>query len=135
MAEKETNCLLLWVHQGGKVDKKRRPVRIPGVRASGSCDAPYDCYRCKLMQQEIAQHPPGYAIWVCPACLDDAVRVALENQKTYDLPGYYSEGQCEFVDCVRPPRLEYDEAMENIVEKPRGYSRLLQLFVVKDVPT
>jgi hypothetical protein len=129
MAEKDAFCLLLWVHQGGRVDEKGRPVRVRGVRASGNCDAPDDCYRCQLMQQEISRHPPGHAIWVCPDCIGDVVKVAKGKEVSYYLAGHYTEGQCQYMGCVRPPRLEYDEAAESIVEKPRGYSRFLQLFI------
>lgn len=97
--------------------------------ASGNCDAPDDCYRCPLMQQEIARHPPGHTLWVCPACVGEVVRVAKGKGVSYYLAGHYTEGQCQYVGCVRPPRQEYDEAMEVIVEKPRGYSRFLQLFI------
>lgn len=128
MSEKKASCVLLWIHQGGKI-VNGKPVRVNGVNASGLCDEPTDCFTCPLMQREMAFHPPGHAIWICPDCYSSAISVAKAKGITHQLAGHYTEGQCQFVGCVRPPRIEYDEEMENLVEKPRGYSRLLQLFI------
>lgn len=152
MGAKEAFCLLLWVHQGGQVNAKGLPVYTRNNRASGNCDNPDDCYRCQLMQQEIGRHPPGHANWVCPACLKDVVNIAKAKGVPIHLTGHYSEGQCQFVGCTRPPRYEFREAdqfsvgesedevesqlakqsgwtVEDLIEKPRGYSRFLQLVV------
>lgn len=132
MAEKDANCILLWVYQGGQVNKGRL-VRDPGGRASGYCDAPDDCYNCPLMQQEISQHPPGHANWVCPSCLRDVVKIGETKGIPLHLTSHYAEGQCQFVGCTRPPRVEMGDD-GNSIELPRGYSRLLQL-VVGDINT
>ncbi len=156
MGDKEAFCLLLWGYQGGRVNAKSLPVSTPGVHASGYCDNPDDCYRCPIMQQEVARHPPGHANWVCPACLKDAVEKAKAKGVPIHLTGHYTEGQCQFVGCTRPPRFEFDVgqflpngtedevenllsqqtgwAQEDLVERPRGYSRFLQL-VIGDINT
>lgn len=132
MAEKEANCILLWIHQGGSVNKGR-PVFDRNTRVSGTCDLPVDCYRCPLMQREIALHPPGHANWVCPMCLGDAAKVTKAKGAELVMTGHYSEGQCEFVGCTRPGRVELGDD-GNTYEFPRGYSRLLQL-VIGDINT
>lgn len=152
MGDKEAFCLLLWGYQGGRVNAKGLPVSTPGVRASGYCDNPDDCYRCPLMQQEIVRHPPGHANWVCPACLKDVVAVAKAKDVPVRLTGHYTEGQCQYRGCTRPPRHEFDVPSDHflvgtedevedqmvhqsgwtdadLVERPRGYSRFLQLVI------
>lgn len=138
MAEKEAFCLLLWVHQGGRVNAKGRAVKS-GSGPSGYCDDPTDCCRCPLLQREISLHPTGHANWVCPACLTEISRKAKSQAKRIHMTGHYSEGQCQYVGCERPPRLEYgDTNVEaddigwtegDLVERPRGYSRFLQLII------
>lgn len=145
MAGKEAFCLLLWIHQGGQVDARGRRVASQEVAASGYCDEPTDCYRCPLMQLEISRHPPGHANWVCPACLTEVSKKAKSQEKSIFMTQHYSEGQCQYVGCTRPPRLEYRDAdpfsdgdkpwtEEDLIERPRGYSRLLQL-VIGDINT
>lgn len=133
MAEKDAFCLLLWVAQGGPVIDGQ-PSFSANRTASGRCDDPCDCYRCPLMQQELAQHPAGMTHWVCPACLSDVLRRAKEKGVSVNLAGHYTEGQCQYVGCTRPPRTEFDEQLEVIVERPRGFSRFLQL-VIGDINT
>ncbi len=148
MGDKEAFCLLLWSYHGGEVSPKGLPVSTPGTRISGYCDNPDDCYRCPLMQRELARHPPGQANWVCPACLKEVVKAGKSKGVPVHLTGHYTEGQCQFVGCTRPPRVEYaagsEEAVDDqlsqewtkddLVEKPRGYSRFLQL-VIGDINT
>lgn len=141
MAEKEAFCLLLWRYQGGRVDDRNRKVIASGIGPSGSCDEPTDCYRCPLLQQEIALHPPGQTNWVCPACLTEISRKAKNLGKRIHMTGHYSEGQCQYVGCVRPSRLEFRDAgietedestgwtAADLIERPRGYSRFLQLII------
>lgn len=137
MGLKEANCLLLWAYQGGRVNAKGQPISEPGNRASGYCDTPDDCFRCPLMQQELARQPPGQANWVCPACLKEVSRIAKSKGISIYMTGHYTEGQCQFVGCVRPARMEYDGddvedqpwSAAEYVEKPRGFSRFLQLII------
>ncbi len=131
MAEKMAFCLLLWSARGGLV-ARGQPV-FSANAVSGDCDNP-ECYRCTLMQQEMAQHPQGHVNWVCPACLRDAIRVAKDKGVQAYLTGHYTEGQCQFVGCTRPARTEFDSETESYIEKPRGYSRYLQL-VIGDINT
>lgn len=126
MAEKEAFCFLLRRYQGGR---------------GGYCDEPTDCFKCPLLQQEIALHPPGQTTWVCPACLTEVSRKAKADGRRLHITGHYSEGQCQYVGCTRPARLEFrdidievnDEATswtaEDLVERPKGYSRFLQLII------
>jgi hypothetical protein len=86
-------------------------------------------------------HPAGYTHWVCPSCLSEISRKAKNQGRQIHITGHYSEGQCQYIGCTRPPRLEYrdigieagdDEAgwTENdLVELPKGYSRFLQLVI------
>lgn len=140
MAEQDVFCLLLWVSQGGSA-ANGQPIFSANRTASGYCGNP-ECYRCPLMQNEIAQHPAGHANWVCPACLRDVVQLGKDRGIQVHLTGHYTEGQCQFVGCTRPPRFEYRDAEPfvegdadsswiemDIVERPRGYSRFLQLVI------
>lgn len=120
----------------------------------GSCDKSIDCYYCPEMHQEIYKHPWGYANWVCPSCLREVVKKAKDSGKKvhpdvlYDkcdyaecihLTGHYAEGRCQYVGCSRPPRIEYGDGLipgdetswtsADLVERPSGYSRLLQLVI------
>lgn len=92
-------------------------------------------------------HPPGQANWVCPGCLSEVSKKAKATGKKIYMTQHYAEGQCQYVGCTRPPRLEFREAHPGIpedaetpwtdvdvVEKPRGYSRMLQL-VIGDINT
>ncbi len=128
MGRKEAFCLLLWQHQGGEVNASNIPIRTPEARTSGMCDEPYDCYRCPLMQQEIAQHLPGHTNWVCPGCLKDVVQVAKHKNIEMYLTGHYSEGQCQFIGCTRPARIELGDDGE-ARQFPCNYSRFLQLVI------
>jgi hypothetical protein len=95
----------------------------PNFRARGMCSDPYDCFSCNVMQAELARHPPGQVIWVCPDCIKVAVTKSKDGGLPYLLPGHYSEGQCQLRTCSRPARTEEG------VELPPGYSRFLQLFI------
>lgn len=139
MAEKEAFCILLWKARGGRVDKNGKIITSK-YSPSGLCDEPTDCYRCPLLQQEISLHPVGQANWVCPSCLSEICRKAKVSGKAVHLTGHYTEGQCQYVGCIRPPRIEFRDVgaetedeigwtEEDIVELPRGYSRLLQLVI------
>lgn len=145
MGEKEAFCLLLWASQGGVVSNSGKPV-ITRHGPSGMCDDPTDCYRCPLLQAEISLHPPGHSNWVCPPCLPEISKRARALGKRIHLTGHYAEGQCQYIGCSSPPRIEYrDVNLEtddleikwteaDLVERPRGYSRLLQL-VIGDINT
>lgn len=108
------------------MSNKNLPIRVSGI--SGACDEPEDCYRCPLMQQEIAQHLPGHTNWVCPSCLKDVVQVAKSRGVEIRLTGHYTEGQCQFIGCVRPPRTELGDSGE-LQQFPKYYSRFLQLII------
>ena len=143
MGAKEAFCLLLWGYQGGQINAKGLPVRTPGSRASGNCDEPSDCYRCPLMQQEIARHPPGMANWVCPSCIREVAKLARHRGVRFYFTSHYTEGQCQYKGCTREPRVEYRDinpALEDEehpkpwdegdkIEYPARYSRLLQLVI------
>lgn len=75
------------------------------------------------MQNELSFYNPSHVLWVCPDCITDVVRDAKRRGIEYRIPGHYTEGQCEYSGCTRPPRTEGDE------ELGPGYSRLLQLFI------
>lgn len=123
------------------MDESGRKLVASGRGPSGSCDEPTDCYRCPLLQREISMHPPGQANWVCPACLTEVSRKAKNAGKSIHITGHYSEGQCQYVGCTRPPRIEFRDAgveaddegagwtAADLVERPRGYSRFLQLII------
>lgn len=156
MGDKEAFCLLLWSYQGGRINAKGLPISTPGARISGYCDNPNDCYRCPLMQREIQRHPEGHANWVCPDCLKEISRLAKIKGVSIHMTAHYTEGQCQFVGCTRPPRVEYDSGSlgpagtddeveghlmgqpkwseADLVERPRGFSRFLQL-VIGDINT
>ena len=119
-------CTLLFIDHGGRVDDRGRPVSSTSV---GYCADPGDCYSCQLMQKELAQHPPGTARWICPACIGEVIKLSKEKGIPFNVPGHFTEGQCQWKGCSRPPRTEYDEGFEQLVERPAGYSRLLQLFI------
>lgn len=128
MGRKEAFCLLLWKYQGGKISPKNIPVRVPEIHASGACDEPNDCYRCPLMQIEIARHLPGYANWVCPDCLNSVVQIAKIRNVAIHFTGHYTEGQCQFIGCTRPERVELGDEGE-MQQFPSNYSRFLQLVI------
>jgi hypothetical protein len=65
-------CVLLFIENGGRVDERGRPVSSISV---GYCSDPGDCFSCQLMQKELAQQPPGTAIWVCPACIGEVIKL------------------------------------------------------------
>jgi hypothetical protein len=120
---KEAFCILLWAENGGRVDSRGKPVYNASGPVRGNCVTPYDCYGCPLMQKEVARHPPGYAFWVCPACVAELVKDAKTRGASFHLPGHYTEGQCQYQDCTRPARTEGDEQL------PERYSRFLQLII------
>ena len=123
-------CLLLWRYNGGQVtpDLKQlsRAFDLSGEPlvkyVRGYCTRAYDCFTCETMQEEIASHPQGEAIWVCPSCVGPAVKAAKAAGVPYHLPGHYTEGQCQYKHCDRPPY------MDNGVERPAGYSPYLQIL-------
>lgn len=120
---KEAFCLLLWSSNGGQFDPKGRPYLERGSYSRGNCTRPHDCFTCPLMQEELAQHPPEEVCWVCPACLSEVAKQAKEQSFEFRLPGYFTEGQCQYRRCQRPARVEEG------VELPRGWSRFLQLVL------
>lgn len=120
---KEAFCLLLWAENGGKVDRKGRPLFGASGPTRGHCTTPYDCYGCTLMQREIARHPTGYAFWVCPACVTVLAKEAKAIGQPFHLPGHFTEGQCQYAGCTRPERTEGGE------ELPPRFSRFLQLII------
>lgn len=135
MSEKEAFCILLWRYQGGLVDVSRKKPVFSKNGPSGFCDEPTDCHRCPLLQQEISFHPPGHTNWICPACLTEISRRSKSTGKSIRITGHYSEGQCQYVNCARPARMEIQEESEtNLIELPKGYSRFLQL-VIGDINT
>ena len=130
MAEKEAFCDLLWIYNGRLIQG--------GKRINGYCDKPYDCYLCPVMHHKVAQHPPGYANWVCPSCLREVAKRAKTEGKPIEITGHYTEGRCQYIGCSRPPRIEHGDVLgpdetswtdADLVERPSGYSRLLQLVI------
>ncbi len=118
---KEAFCLLLWLANGGQLTSQGR--LDPRTRARGLCADPFDCFQCNLMQAEIARHPTGHAIWVCPGCVSDAIKEAKKRGAPFSLPGHFTEGICQFRGCARPSSIEAG------VELPAGHSKFLQLFI------
>ncbi len=130
MSEKEAFCILLWRYQGGLVDPSGRKPIFSNSGSSGFCDEPTECYRCSLLQREISFHPPGHANWVCPACLTEVSKKAKSTGKNIRITGHYSEGQCQYIGCTRPPRRELREDSEtDLIDLPKGHSRFLQLII------
>ena len=126
---REAFCLLLWRSTGGRVTLDKKIVQALDQEgevesyARGYCTRPWDCYQCPLMQEEIAQHPPGETAWVCPSCLSAISKTVKERGYRLTLPGHFTEGQCQYKDCDRPAHLE------NGVEIPARFSRFLQLVI------
>lgn len=120
---KEAFCLLLWSANGGRVNQLGKPVFDKSGQVRGSCSTPYDCFGCALMQQELSRHPPGYAFWVCPACVSVIVKQAKAGGASFHLPGHFTEGQCQYEYCDRPARVEGEEQL------PPRFSRFLQLII------
>jgi hypothetical protein len=112
-------CLLLWASNGGQVGSKGKPIFNSLSKSNGYCDKPFDCASCPLMQQELSKHPDGHIMWVCPACLKEAISIAKEKDVFYHIPAHYTEGLCEFPGCSRPA----------YGDMPPKYSPLLQLFI------
>jgi hypothetical protein len=94
------------------------------------------------MLHEIAQHDSGHANWVCPACLTEVSRKAKSQGKGIHITGHYAEGQCQYIGCSRPSRIEFREpnpflpdddetqyTEADLIERPPGYSSLLQLII------
>jgi len=107
-----------------------------------SCSKPWDCFDCPLMQQELSNHAPNELMWVCPSCITEVIKIAKSKGIPFHVPGHYTEGQCQYEGCTRPQRTEYGDddpkflvdpllpwANEDLVERPAGYSKLLQLFI------
>lgn len=119
-------CLLLWAYNGGQVGPNGPIFSSRSSPSIGYCAEPTDCFSCPLMQQEMAKHPPGTVNWVCPSCIPEVIKLAKEKGISIHIPGHYTEGQCQFVNCSRGARTE---EVPQHQEVPVGYSRLLQLIV------
>jgi hypothetical protein len=96
---------------------------------------------------EINMHDRKMTNWVCPACLPEISKQAKHKNVSIHMTGHYAEGQCQYVGCLRPARLEYRDinpmipdddttpwTEADLIERPRGYSMLLQL-VIGDINT
>jgi hypothetical protein len=118
---KEAFCLLLWFSNGGRLTPTGKvDTRI---QTRGLCSTPYDCSGCQLMQEEIARHQSGHAMWLCPTCVNDAVREAKTKSIPYLLPGHFTEGFCQYKSCTRAAmRLGKEEIQAR-------FSAFLQLFI------
>ena len=125
MAGKESFCPILWQANGGQITEDGRPALEQGELIRGYCTKPYDCFECSLMQNALANLPSMgvTAIWVCPACAGDAIKSAKSKNLEVSLPGYFTEGYCQRVDCQRPTQSRDGDASR--------YSVLLQLLTVK----
>jgi hypothetical protein len=64
-----------------------------------------------------------------PGLYWEVIKLAKAKGIPFNVPGHFTEGQCQWEGCTRPPRTEYDEEFEQLVERPGRYSRLLQLFI------
>jgi hypothetical protein len=119
----EAFCLLLWAANGGNIDGRGRPTRERDQYSRGNCTRPHDCYTCPLLQNELALHPPEEVFWACPQCIAEIAKEAKKQKMSLRLPGYYTEGQCQYKGCTRPARVE------DGVELPPGFSRFLQVVL------
>ena len=126
---KEAFCLLLWKSTGGGVTPDLKILRSFDQEgtderfARGYCTRPWDCFTCPTMQDELAQHVPGTALWLCQTCVTDMVKAAEAAELAFSLPGHYCEGQCQRTACDRPSFTD-DEGTH-----PPGFSRFLQLYI------
>jgi len=136
---KEAFCLLLWQYNGGVVTSELRILHrafdqegfLPKY-VRGYCTRPGDCFSCPTMQEELAKHPPGKALWLCSECVDSMLDRVHTEGKAYHLPGHYTEGRCQNSECPRPAIIGVDGcAMKDDAggDLPPGWSRFLQLFI------
>jgi len=136
---KEAFCLLLWKYNGGVVTPALGILRhsfdqeglLPKY-VRGYCTRPGDCFSCPTMQEEIAKHVPGKALWVCSDCVDVLLESSRSAGLPFHLPGYYTEGQCQNPGCPRPTALDSSGRVMKDDEGndlPSGWSRFLQLFI------
>lgn len=104
---KEAFCLILWGSTGGEITNDGRPVAGPNQFARGLCTRPYDCDTCQYMQAALTQYDPQIVTWVCPLC----VQVIMAWRKQYEIevkiPGYFSEGECQYPWCENPGMPEF----------------------------
>lgn len=111
--KKESFCPLLFEAGGGAMEEH-------GF-ARGLCTRPYDCDTCEYMQHEILQHQPHLVAWICPPCLSTACKTAKQMGMKLTIPGFYSEGYCEYQWCDRPG--------EETLGLPARYSVLRSLVI------
>lgn len=89
----------------------------------GLCTKVIDCDSCQYMQNEVAQHPAEDVCWVCPTCIDIVFKWAKGHGVPIDVPGFYSEGYCQFPWCERP--------VSETIRVPARYSRFRQIVFGK----
>ncbi len=139
-------CLLLFLHNGGVVDQKGKPIlqacpycqgsgrqtveddcsQCAGTghdnrRVRGYCGQAGDCASCPELQMEIAHYHPSLIHWFCTDCVSKAVALAKLASVKLTISGYYNEGLCQGPYCPR-------EGSEQL-QLPARYSPLLQLLI------
>jgi hypothetical protein len=94
---KEAFCLVMWRDNGGLLDSEGDPTGPP---VKSLCEAPEDCATCEIMLRQLDVRPPGVNyLWVCPCCTDLALAISKQLDIDTQLPGYYTSGLCQRVEC------------------------------------
>ena len=98
---KEAFCPLLWRANGGAINRNGNPILGRNSDTRGYCTRPYDCYSCEVMQVELSQVPVNMQHWLCPGCISSLCEYAKEIGNKLNIPGFYSEGECQSIVCIR----------------------------------